>query len=430
MKKTILILSLLAAPFGQLIAADFDDEFAGFDNWEEEDQNAWTVMGFSEVYLGSFSKDNRLENRLGNNNSLREIRNEINTYRYFGNHFANLRLQFVGDALEDPTVDIDIRDLSVNFRLNKSMELKVGQQVLTWGTGDKLFINDMFPKDWRSLFAGRDDSYLKAPAAAAKFSVFSSAVNMDLVFVPVFSPDLFINGERFLFEDGTNSSQPVSLDPLYPEKNGKNPQWHLRLSKKINATELDIYAYDGFYTQPMGFDPALGRYIFPRLSTVGASLREDTRFGLLSAEISYWHSKDSRQLPVQYLPYHQFKSILGLEKELFKNFIATLQWQREEVVDYNELKNQVAANLPQKEHHNLALRLHWLTMSQKLTWSLFSYYSPNDEDGLHNFKVSYRHDDNWLFATGANYFYKQQKTTGWGRFHENSNYFAHVKYSF
>ena len=47
-----------------------------------------------------------------------------------------------------------------------AFDIKVGKQVLTWGTGDYLFLNDLFPKDYQSFFAGREDEYLKAPSNA------------------------------------------------------------------------------------------------------------------------------------------------------------------------------------------------------------------------------------------------------------------------
>jgi hypothetical protein len=33
--------------------------------------------------------------------------------------------------------------------------------IITWGVGDLLFINDVFPKDWESFFSGRPPEYLK-----------------------------------------------------------------------------------------------------------------------------------------------------------------------------------------------------------------------------------------------------------------------------
>ncbi len=48
------------------------------------------------------------------------------------------------------------------------VNLKIGRQVFTWGTGDYLFINDLFPKDYESFYIGRDDEYLKRPSEAVK----------------------------------------------------------------------------------------------------------------------------------------------------------------------------------------------------------------------------------------------------------------------
>ena len=63
----------------------------------------------------------------------------------------------------------DLRQLRFTFRPGGSVDLRVGRQILTWGTGDLLFINDLFPKDWVSFFSGREEQYLKNPVDAARF---------------------------------------------------------------------------------------------------------------------------------------------------------------------------------------------------------------------------------------------------------------------
>ncbi len=85
-------------------------------------------------------------------------------------------LQVTADFLFDPVFDkhevrleegqgwLDLRQANVFVTPAEFMDVKVGRQVLTWGTGDLLFLNDLFPKDWVSFFAGRDDEYLKAPS--------------------------------------------------------------------------------------------------------------------------------------------------------------------------------------------------------------------------------------------------------------------------
>jgi hypothetical protein len=63
-----------------------------------------------------------------------------------------------GDAVEEKGV-FDLREANIFTRPTESMDVKLGRQVLTWGTGDLIFINDLFPKDWQSFFIGRDTEY-------------------------------------------------------------------------------------------------------------------------------------------------------------------------------------------------------------------------------------------------------------------------------
>lgn len=79
------------------------------------------------------------------------------------------------------------------------MDVKLGRQVLTWGTGDLLFINDLFPKDWESFFIGRDTEYLKAPSDAFTASLFFAPLNVDLIYVPIFNNSTYINGSRLSY---------------------------------------------------------------------------------------------------------------------------------------------------------------------------------------------------------------------------------------
>ena len=63
---------------------------------------------------------------------------------------------------------IDPREAWLSTQPLDFLDLKAGRQVVTWGTGDLLFINDLFPKDWQSFILGRDEEYLKAPSDTVK----------------------------------------------------------------------------------------------------------------------------------------------------------------------------------------------------------------------------------------------------------------------
>ena len=118
-----------------------------------------------------------------------------------------LRSDFLYDAiprhssldLETGHGPVDLREANVLFSPAADMDVKVGRQILTWGVGDLLFINDLFPKDWNSFFCGRDTDYLKAPSDAALMSFYSGALNVDVVYTPRFDPDRFIDGDRISY---------------------------------------------------------------------------------------------------------------------------------------------------------------------------------------------------------------------------------------
>ena len=104
----------------------------------------------------------------------------------------------LSDGIEQG-LELDLRDVSVSFSPLDTLDVKLGRQVLTWGTGDLVFLNDLFPKDWVSFFAGRDDEYLKAPSNSVRLTQYNPWINIDFVWTPRFTPDEYIRGNRFAF---------------------------------------------------------------------------------------------------------------------------------------------------------------------------------------------------------------------------------------
>ena len=58
------------------------------------------------------------------------------------------RLDFTYDAADSVQYDWELREGYFKFRLGDKLDLKVGRQIITWGTGDLVFINDVFAKDF------------------------------------------------------------------------------------------------------------------------------------------------------------------------------------------------------------------------------------------------------------------------------------------
>ncbi len=186
-------------------------------------------------------------------------------------------------------VRVDLREASYTFGISERTDVKLGQQILTWGTGDLLFLNDLFAKDWQSFFAGRDTEYLKAPMAAAKASYYGESASLELVWIPVFTSDRYINGERFSWfspRAGENVAAPSGrVKAEDPANSFANGEFAARIAGSIDSTEWALYGYRGFQKQPNALD-INGQPEFSRLDVVGASVRGTLGTGLANAEVA------------------------------------------------------------------------------------------------------------------------------------------------
>jgi hypothetical protein len=99
--------------------------------------------GFLEVAAGARVVD---DSHAEDDFVLQEARFRLDFLRDGEAASLQFRADFVYDGVEQDT-DIDVRDTNILLTPLESVDLKVGRQVLTWGTGDLLLLNDLFPKD-------------------------------------------------------------------------------------------------------------------------------------------------------------------------------------------------------------------------------------------------------------------------------------------
>jgi hypothetical protein len=362
--------------------------------------------------------------------------------RYWPGGSFDLKVDFLGDAAaEDRGLDlrrgegpVDLRSAHVSISPLPSVDLRIGRQVLTWGTGDQLFINDMFPKDWESFFIGRDTEYLKAPSNSAKASVYTSAVNLDLVYTPRFNPDRYIDGQRVSYYSanlGRRAGEDDVLDTEIPGDWLSDDEIALRLYKNVSGMELAAYAYDGFWKSPGGFNRQ-GEAIFPELAVYGASVRGSFGPGIGNLEVGYYDSQEDRDGDDPLVKNSQFRALAGYELEPLKNLTVGGQYYLEHMMDYDAYENSLppGSNKADENRHVLTLRLTRLYWMQTLELSLFTFYSPSDEDAYLRPKVTHDLTDNWRVEVGGNIFLGQEKHTFFGQFEDNTNAYAGVRYSF
>src|SRR3989338_1616377 len=248
----ILPLFLSKTSFAEISSAHLPEEKWPLPGW---DTIANMVHGFVEAAYGpKFLGDERtakdefnlLEERLQLKATYRPARPEWLASR-------NPEFFYKGDLLVDEyeeAVKYKIRETYGLISPFPWMDVKLGRQLLTWGTGDLLFINDVFPKDYESFFIGRDDEYLKVPSDAARVSVVHPWAALDLVLTPFFTPNTAITGDGLSFFDsllgrvvGEESERLLTEPSFQPD----NTEAAARISRNLSGYEVAGYAFRAFF---------------------------------------------------------------------------------------------------------------------------------------------------------------------------------------
>ncbi len=399
--------------------------------FEDQELLGFPIHGFWEVRAGMRTQNDPYHS---SDLIMGESRLQLETTRAF----EDFTFDFTGDVFYDQVDhewETDLRGLNVSFTPLDFIDVRVGRQILTWGTGDLLFINDMFPKDWQSFFIGRDVEYLKAPSDSVRLGIFTDIANINFVYTPQFDSDRFISGERVSYWNGNlgrRAGEHNRFGVSDPNDWFSDDEFAYRIYRTISSYEVALYGYHGYWKTPGGMDPAGGYGIFPELNTYGASLRGNALAGIGNIEVGYYDSVEDRAGTDPFINNSELRFLIGYEQELWTDFTAAVQYYLEFMMDYNDYH----ASLPpgsrprDEDRHVLTLRLTQLLLNQDLELSYFSYFSPSDEDVYIRLNASYKMTDDWQATIGSNIFLGEEDHTFFGQFERNTNVYASLRYSF
>jgi hypothetical protein len=443
----ILAISISEVLFAELASID-SEKIGNIPQDEKKPPDPWTkifdsVHGFIEAAYGPKFSGDKLTQK--NDYNFLEQRLQLKVaYRPQKPAWLaswNSEFFYKGDLLSDEykeTVRYQIREAYGLVSPLSWMDVKLGRQILTWGTGDYLFINDVFPKDYESFFIGRDDEYLKAPSDAGKFSIFSRLVSMDVVVIPSFTPDVSIRGGRLSFYDnflgriaGKESNRIFTEPAVQP----KNTEIATRLYSNFGEYETAIYAFKGFFNQPVGIKNESTKEVFyPKLAVFGASIRGPAPSvgGIASGEIGYSDSLQDRSGKNRLIENSGMKYLLGYERDFPKDWRIGMQYFVEQMLNFDEFKaNSQPGDIPRDEFRQLLTfritKLFWL---QTLEASLFTFYSPTDSDAYIRPRLAWQANDRWKLTVGANIFFGKHDWTQFGQLEGNDNFYIRIRYSF
>lgn len=366
--------------------------------------------------------------------SIGEVRMQLGLSRFVGDGELRLKTDLLADGVEEKLA-LELREFNYQFSPHPDLDIRLGRQVLTWGTGDLLFINDVFAKDWESFFIGRDDEYLKRASDALRLGIFKGPVDIDLVYVPLVTHSNYIDGSRLSYWNGQLGRVAGRNAVLADHRRNRvfrDDEFALRLSRNIAGAEYALYGYRGFWSTPEGMDPATMRLVYPRLAVYGASVRRPLWGGISNLELGYYQSLDDRSGNNPLIRNSEWRLLLGHERELAPELTAGFQYYLEHKLHYGNYRAGLAPGQPaaDRNRHLLTLRLTKLLRQQTLRLSLFAYWSPNDQDAHLRPQAHYKINDLLALEAGANLFLGRRDHTFWGQFEDNSNFYLGLRKSF
>lgn len=334
----------------------------------------------------------------------------------------------------DKKGDLEIREGYIDYTA-KSWDLRVGRQIITWGLGDLIFINDVFPKDYEAFFSGRPLEYLKKGVDGLKIGLYPAFASLEFIAIPFFEPNNYPDPRRFYMFD----PMPGITDrkEKEPTQNRENTELALRVYRDIAGVDASLYFYKGFYRQAslMPDDPVTPtrlRLFYPKLSVYGISLQGRALNGILSLEVGYYDSRQDRKGTDPMISNSQTRFLIGYQRQMWEDFTIGLQYYSQYMHDYSEYRKNQPAGLPlDKRLYQIAtLRLTQFLMHQNLRLSFFSLYNLSDGDYMVNPEVRYNLSDHVWAAIGGNIFGEGERWSQLGQLDRNDNLYIQLRYEF
>lgn len=334
----------------------------------------------------------------------------------------------------DKKASTELREGYFDFTAEK-WDARIGRQIVTWGVGDLLFINDIFPKDYAAFFSGRPLEYLKKGVDGAKIGLYPEFASIELIAIPYFEPNNYPDPTRFWMFDPMAGI--TNREAQGPYRDLHEAETAMRIYRDVAGFDTSLYYYRGYSRQPSimpdnPVTPTKLTLFYPKLNVYGASSQGKAFEGVVSLEAGYYDSSQDRHGTDPMIPNSQTRYLIGYQRQLWEDFTLGLQYYGEYMQDYSAYIQNLPAGFPQEKHlHQLAtMRLTQFLMNQTLRLSFFTFYGLSDGDYMLNPEVKYNLTDAIWLAMGGNVFGGGKPWSQFGQFAKNDNVYTQMRYEF
>ncbi len=320
-------------------------------------QTSLNVAGTFHSEIGVFTKDwktfstayNWLRLDLDAKQNAVQLHSRIEFW-YNGLHSAH-------DSSDSP-FGTPLREFQIYFPV-KSFDIRVGKQLILWGTTDELNPTDVINPENYYEFALPVKAERKIPTLSAKIDWYSQWGKLTGVYVPFFTPD-------YLPSPGDPWEVPLlaqihQIQPdIYALLRSKNeawrtghPQFAFKYSNSIKSTDFSLSYYNGIWSTPAFrfraiFGPPEPRdNFFPEYleyQMVGGDFQAAWRAYTFRGEMAYYTQRYfqetvlgiSNSFPVDITKKPELYGIFGVDRFLFQTWYVNLQFGIDHIYNYSK----------------------------------------------------------------------------------------------
>ncbi|MFH2000951.1 MAG: hypothetical protein ABIK28_14815 [Planctomycetota bacterium] len=401
------------------------------------------VSGFWEVRLGYRTRPDPYERDLTLGHTLFHIelqkqweKAEVRAAGDLVDDYLNHKDRRQSLRLEKGEGFFDARELNVAVSVTDFLQLRAGRQMLKWGSGDLVFINDLFPKDWNAFYSGRDEAYLRAPSDAVICTVAADdAFRLEVVYTPRFDADRYVDGRRLSYYNrsiGRVAGRDAIVRAHAPDDWFDDDEIALRILREQDGLALALYGYDGFWKSPSDPMPITSYSGFPKLTVLGASAEGDLAGGRANVEAGFYLSREDRSGRDPWVPNDEFRVLAGYRFDVTESLELGAQYYLERMMDYSAYCSAypTAGGRLDRDRHLTTLRVTQYVAERALALSLFSAWSFSAGDAYLRPCAHYTIDDHFSIELGANLFFGSHEETRFGQYVRNSNVYSGFRLRF
>ena len=323
----------------------------------------------------------------------------------------------------------ELREAYVDYAAG-SWDVRVGRQIITWGLGDMVFVNDVFPKDHEALFSGRPMDYLKRGVDALKLGVYPEFANFELVLAPDSRESRIPDATRFHLYD------PMPMLTTRDTKPPTEGELGLRVYRDLAGWDTAVYLYRGYQRTPsMRQDsmtaPTKISFFYPQLWVYGGSVSGRMGEGVLSLEAAHYASPQDRAGDDFTVPNAQTRLLAGYQMQPVEDLSLGFQYYAEYMHDYTAYLAAQPTGFPvdTRWNHTVTARLTQFYWHQTLRLSVYASYNASNGDHFVNPELRYSFTDKVWGAVGANFF--GGKPAGqFGQLADDDNVYLQLRYEF